>query len=130
MFLSIDRLVNEIRSDGDPQLDPAAAKALQEALGGQFGEMRTMMQYQFQNFNFRGDAKPFRDILRGVGTEEMGHVELVANTINVLLDGASEGVPTDPNTLPLARALGGEFNIHHFLVAGQSSRPVDAVVNP
>jgi Mn-containing catalase len=51
--------VNEIPKD---KPDPAAAKALQKALGGQFGEMRTMMQYQFQGFNFRGDAKPFRDI--------------------------------------------------------------------
>lgn len=130
MFLSIEKLVNEIKTDGGPQPDPAAAKALQEALGGQFGEMRTMMQYQFQNFNFRGDAKPFRDVLRGVGTEEIGHVELVANTINVLLDGASTGVPNDPNTLPLANALDGDGNIHHFLVAGQSSRPVDAAGNP
>ncbi|WHY97222.1 manganese catalase family protein [Peribacillus simplex] len=29
--------------------DPNAAKVLQEALGRHFGEMRTMMQYSFQN---------------------------------------------------------------------------------
>lgn len=49
MFISIEKLVDEIRTD---RPDPAAANALQEGLGGQFGEMRTMMQYQFQNFNF------------------------------------------------------------------------------
>lgn len=27
--------------------DPHAAKVLQEVLGGQFGEMRTMMQFSF-----------------------------------------------------------------------------------
>lgn len=32
----------------DDQPDPSAANALQEGLGGQFGEMRTMMQYLFQ----------------------------------------------------------------------------------
>jgi Mn-containing catalase len=129
MFLSIEKLVNNITPD---RPDPAAAKALQEALGGQFGEMRTMMQYQFQNFNFRGNAKPFRDLVRGVGTEEIGHVELVANTINMLLDGASAdgGIATQPDTLPLASALNGDGNIHHFLVAGQSARPVDAAGNP
>src|SRR5215208_4016229 len=52
---------NEIVAD---EPDPAAANALQEGLGGQFGEMRTMMQYLFQSFNFRGaTAKPFRDLL-------------------------------------------------------------------
>src|SRR5688500_18182840 len=107
MFLSREKLVNEIQSDTP---DPSAAKALQEALGGQFGEMRTMMQYQFQGFNFRGDAKPFRDIIRGVGTEEIGHVELVSNTLNMLLDGASDanGNADEPNTLPLANAINGK----------------------
>jgi Mn-containing catalase len=105
MFLSVEKLVNDIKADGP---DPVAAKALQEALGGQFGEMRTMMQYQFQNFNFRGNAKPFRDLVRGVGTEEIGHVELVANTINILLDGASDvASATQPDSLPLKNALDG-----------------------
>ena len=129
MFVSIEKLANNITPD---RPDPVAAKALQEALGGQFGEMRTMMQYQFQNFNFRGNAKPFRDLVRGVGTEEIGHVELVADTINMLLDGASAdgGIATQPDTLPLTNALNGDGNIHHFLVAGQSARPVDAAGNP
>ena len=129
MFVSIEKLVNNITPD---RPDPVAAKALQEALGGQFGEMRTMMQYQFQNFNFRGNAKPFRDLVRGVGTEEIGHVELVADTINMLLDGASAdgGIATQPDTFPLTNALNGDGNIHHFLVAGQSARPVDAAGNP
>jgi Mn-containing catalase len=51
--------------------------------------MRTMMQYLFQNMNFRGDAIPYKDLLRSIAIEEMGHIELVANTINVLLEGAS-----------------------------------------
>lgn len=128
MFLSVERLINDIPKD---KPDPAAAKALQEALGGQFGEMRTMMQYQFQGFNFRGDAKPFRDIIRGVGTEEIAHVELVANTLNMLLDGSSDANgKADPNSLPLANALDGTGDIHHYLVAAQSSRPVDAAGNP
>jgi Mn-containing catalase len=78
--------------------------------------------------NFRGDAKPYQDLLRSIATEEMGHVELVANTINILLEGAS--VPSEqPEELPLSIALEVP-NIHHFLVAGQSSRPVDAAGNP
>ena len=125
MFESINKLPNNIPPADKP--DPKAAQALQEGLGGQFGEMRTMMQYLFQNMNFRGDAKAYQDLLRSIATEEMGHVELVANTINMLLEGASK--QADPNELPLSIALESP-NIHHFLVAGQSSRPVDAAGNP
>jgi Mn-containing catalase len=125
MFLSIRQLPNKIPAADKP--DPKAAQALQEGLGGQFGEMRTMMQYLFQNMNFRGDAKPYQDLLRSIATEEMGHVELVSNTINMLLEGAS--AQADPQELPLSIALESP-NIHHFLVAGQSSRPVDAAGNP
>ena len=49
MYLHVQRLINEIVAD---EPDPAAANALQEGLGGQFGEMRTMMQYLFQAINF------------------------------------------------------------------------------
>lgn len=57
--------------------DPAAAKVLQEILDGHFGEMRTMMQYLFQSSNFRGKAKQYRDLLRGVFLEGISHIELV-----------------------------------------------------
>lgn len=37
------------------------ANALQEGIGGQFGEMRIMMQYLFHYFNFCGEAKSHTD---------------------------------------------------------------------
>ena len=126
MFLSVNRLPHPIPPADKP--DPKAAQALQEGLGGQFGEMRTMMQYFFQNMNFRGDAKPYQDLLRSMATEEMGHVEQITNTINILLEGASTN-SNNPNELPLSIALESP-NIHHFLVAAQSARPVDAAGNP
>src|SRR5215212_5145499 len=126
MFQSINRLPHPIPPSDKP--DPKAAQALQEGLGGQFGEMRTMMQYFFQNMNFRGDAKQYQDLLRSIATEEMGHVEQITNTINMLLEGASK-TSQQPNDLPLSVALDSP-NIHHFLVAAQSARPVDAAGNP
>jgi Mn-containing catalase len=78
--------------------------------------------------NFRGDAKQYQDLLRSIATEEMGHVEQITNTINMLLEGASK-TSQQPNDLPLSVALDSP-NIHHFLVAGQSARPVDAAGNP
>src|SRR6476469_11228643 len=126
MFLSVKRIPHPIPPADKP--DPKAAQALQEGLGGQFGEMRTMMQYFFQNMNFRGDAKPYQDLLRSMATEEMAHVEQITNTINILLEGASKN-SDEPTELPLSVALDSP-NIHHFLVAGQSARPVDAAGNP
>ncbi|MDN5847555.1 MAG: manganese catalase family protein [Candidatus Nitrosocosmicus sp.] len=100
---------------------------MQEGLGGQFGEMRTMMQYFFQNMNFRGDAKPYQDLLRSMATEKMVHVEQITNTINILLEGTSTN-SNNPNGLPLSITLESP-NIHHFLVAAQSARSVDAAGN-
>jgi Mn-containing catalase len=96
MYLHVQRLINEIEAD---EPDPAAANALQEGLGGQFGEMRTMMQYLFQAINFRGpQGKPYKDLLQGIGTEEISHVELIGTTIARLLDGSPRynGKATDP----------------------------------
>ena len=137
MYLYTQKLINEILPD---EPDPAAANALQEGLGGQFGEMRTMMQYLFQSMNFRGDknAQPYKDLLQGVGTEEISHVELIGTTIARLLDGSPEyqGKKDDPvdkpgtgGATPLKIAL-DTGNIHHFLVGAQGAMPVDAAGNP
>ena len=48
------------------------------------------MQYLFQNFNFRGKAKPYQDPIKSVADEEIGHVELISTTINMLLEGSTE----------------------------------------
>jgi Mn-containing catalase len=135
VFFHVQRMLNEIVPD---EPDPGAANALQEGLGGQFGEMRTMMQYLFQSFNFRGPtAKPFRDLLYGVGTEEIGHVELIASTIAQLVDGSPRyqgnpshlDEPAEGGATPLSVALSGG-NIHHWLVGAQGALPVDAQGDP
>jgi Mn-containing catalase len=124
MFISVNKLANELPKD---KPDNLAANALQEGLGGQFGEMRTMMQYLFQNFNFRGKAKPYQDLIKSVASEEIGHVELISTTIGMLLEGSTSSQP--PNKLPLEIALQAG-NIHHFLVGAQGAMPVDSAGNP
>ncbi|UKE99759.1 manganese catalase family protein [Paenarthrobacter nicotinovorans] len=137
MYLHTQLLINEIAAD---EPDPAAANALQEGLGGQFGEMRTMMQYLFQSMNFRGDpaSKPYKDLLQGIGTEEISHVELIGTTISQLLDGSPryQGKKSDPvdepgagGATPLKIAL-DTSNIHHYVVGAQGALPVDAAGNP
>src|SRR5688572_7219277 len=132
MFYHVQSLINEIVPD---EPDPSAANALQEGLGGQFGEMRTMMQYLFQSFNFRGDGVPYLDLIQGVGIEEISHVELISKTIARLLDGAPEyhGKKFETPgaggkaTMDMAKE---QKNPHHFIVGAQGALPVDAAGNP
>lgn len=129
MYYYKEELINMIKPD---KPDPGAAKVLQEALGGQFGEMRTMMQYFFQSSNFRGKKKAYRDLIRGVFLEEISHVELVQSTINQLLNdsGASSEVGAGgADGAPLDEAV-KHANPHHYIVGAQSSLPVDAGGNP
>jgi len=102
VFLRIDRLQIELPQPKDP--DPNAAGAVQELLGGRFGEMSTLMNYTYQSFNFRsGDKlKPYRDLIANIATEELGHIELVAATINLLLTGSTK--PDSPENAPFGSA--------------------------
>src|SRR5918992_2243098 len=98
MYLRVDKLQVELPMPSDP--DPAAAAAVQELLGGRFGEMSTLMNYTYQSFNMRGrtKVKPFYDLIANIAAEEYGHIELVSAVINGLLTGASEG--DDPHSTP------------------------------
>lgn len=88
MFLRIDRLQVEMPLPKDP--DPAAAAAVNELMGGRFGEMTTLNTYMYQSFNFRlrDKLKPFYALIANIATEELGHIELVGAAVNGLLNGA------------------------------------------
>lgn len=128
MYFYKEDLINMIVPD---KPDPEAARVLQEALGGRFGEMRTMMQFFFQSNNFRGKATQYRDLIRGIFLEELSHVELVQHTINQLLTGSGEDVPGNAGTdqAPLNDAV-RHANPHHYIMGAQGSLPVDASGNP
>lgn len=85
MFFHDKRLQYPAKPD---RPDPLFAKRLQEALGGQYGEMSVMMQYLFQGWNCRAPAK-YRDMIQDIGAEEIGHVEMLATMICRLLEGAT-----------------------------------------
>ncbi len=96
MFLRIDKLQIEMPAPKDP--DPNAAAAVQELMGGRFGEMSTLMNYMYQSFNFRGREKlrQYYALIANIAAEELGHIELVAAAVNSLLNGIpSEGDPAD-----------------------------------
>ena len=87
MFMRIDKLQTELPAP--KKQDPNAAAALQELLGGKYGEMSTLGNYMFQSFNFRSKAKlrPFYSLVASITAEELGHVELVSNGVAMLNNG-------------------------------------------
>jgi Mn-containing catalase len=129
LILRFDRHQIALPPPSEP--DPAGAAAVQELLGGKFGEMSTWLNYTFQSFNFRNrqDARPFYDLVANIAAEEFGHVELVSATINTMLTGAS---PIDDGKAPKASlaAVKGIGNPHHFLAGGQGALPQDSNGRP
>jgi Mn-containing catalase len=129
MIVRIDRLAIELPPPSEP--DPAGAAAVQELIGGRFGEMSTFMNYTYQSFNFRArqQARPFYDLLANIAAEEFGHVELVAATINTMLTGAT---PVRDGKAPKAALaqVKGIGNPHHFLAGGQGALPQDSNGRP
>ena len=129
MIIRIDRIAAELPPPSEP--DPEGAAAVQELLGGRFGEMSTFMNYTFQSFNFRArqHARPFYDLVANIAAEEFGHVELVAATINTMLTGAT---PTDNGRAPSnsLAPMKGIGNPHHFLAGGQGALPQDSNGRP
>src|SRR3954451_23664144 len=87
MFLRIDKLQTELPAP--KRKDPNAAAALQELLGGKYGEMSTLGNYMFQSFNFRSKDKlrPFYNLVASITAEELGHVELVSNGVAMVANG-------------------------------------------
>lgn len=87
MFLRVDKL--QIELPAPAAQNPNAAAALQELLGGKYGEMSTLGNYLFQSFNFRSKNKlrPFYSLVAAITAEELGHVELVSNGVSMLNNG-------------------------------------------
>lgn len=62
--------------------NPQYAALLQEQLGGGNGELKAAMQYLSQSFRIK-DQK-IKDLFLDIAAEELGHMEMVAQTINLL----------------------------------------------
>lgn len=120
--------------------DPLYAAKLQEVIGGQWGEMSVMMQYLFQGWNCRGPAK-YRDMLLDIGTEEIGHIEMLATMVAHLLEGADADTTESTakassvvgavlgGTNPKDAIMAAAMNPQHLIVSGQGAMPADSMGN-
>ncbi len=62
--------------------NPQYAALLQEQLGGANGELKAAMQYLSQSFRIKDQQ--IKDLFMDIAAEELGHMEMVAQTINLL----------------------------------------------
>ena len=127
MFMRIDQLLVELPKP--KKQDPNAGAALQELLGGKYGEMSTLNNYMYQSFNFRSKSKlrPIYEIVASITAEELGHVELVSNGVALLNNGpdGDETGAADVTGAPFApmqdiRLAAGFFS------AGGGAMPADS----
>ena len=74
--------------------NPQYAALLQEQLGGGNGELKAAMQYMSQSFRIKDPE--ITDLFLDIAAEELSHMEMVAQTINLLNghDVDSEKVPS------------------------------------
>ncbi len=127
MFKRLDRM--QIALTIPEHGDANAATAVQQLLGGKFGEMSTLNNYMYQSFGFRNKKKfrPFYDLVASITAEEFGHVELVNNSINLLTRGVT--FTGDPNITPMQNGL-NKRDTYQFIASAQTALPYDSMGNP
>lgn len=122
MFYHDKRLQYPVRVDTP---NPVFAKMLQQAIGGVEGEIRVMMQYMFQAWGARGPVK-YRDMLLETGTEEIGHIEMLATAVAMNLEGAPVHLQEDGAKNPAVAAVLGGMDPRQYLSAGFAALAADA----
>lgn len=112
MFFRSEKLLIPVEKPASP--DPNGAAAIQELLGGKFGEMSTLNNYLHQSFGFKEKKKlkPFYDLIASITAEELGHVELITTAINLMLeDSYPAGESVDAPGLDAANLRNTQHNI-------------------
>ena len=79
MFKHEKKLLQEVKVE---KPNPQYAVLMQEQLGGGNGELKAAMQYMAQSFRIKD--KEIKDLFLDIASEELSHMEMVAQTINLL----------------------------------------------
>jgi len=127
MFKHTKQLAYKVRVD---EPNPIFAKHLQQAIGGVEGEIRVCLQYLFQGWGNRGPTR-YKDMLLNTGTEEIGHIEMLATAVALNLEGAETSLQEEiaGKNGAVEAVLGGQ-DPRHVLSAGLAAMPADANGNP
>ena len=121
------RHIRELQFTSKPEKpDALYAMKFQEILGGQYGEMTVMMQYLWQGFSCRMPGK-YKDMIMDIGSEEIGHVEMLTTMLARLLEGAPAEVTADAvSGNPVLAAVIGGMNPQQAIVAGGGPMPTNS----
>jgi Mn-containing catalase len=127
MFRHTKQLAYKVRVD---EPNPLFAKMLQQAIGGVEGEIRVCLQYLFQGWGNRGPDR-YKDMLLNTGTEEIGHIEMLATAVALNLEGAPASLTEEiaGKNSTVEAILGGQ-DPRHVLSAGLAAMPADSNGNP
>lgn len=79
MFKHDKALLHEVKVE---KPNPQYAVLMQEQLGGGNGELKAAMQYLAQSFRIKDQE--IKDLFLDIAAEELSHMEMVAQTINLL----------------------------------------------
>lgn len=122
MFYVDNRLQFPVRVE---RPNPYFARALQQAIGGVEGEIRVAMQYMFQAFGARGDAK-YRDMLMNTAAEELGHIEMLATAVALNLENAPLSMQEEVSQDQIGGGVLNGVDLRHMLSTGLAALPSDS----
>lgn len=121
--------------------DPRFARLLLEQFGGGNGELKAAMQYFVQAFSCRNPYPDKYDLLMDIATEELGHLEIVGATLQMLLTGVTGELKDAADNADIMKMLDGKitkenfmhqalFNPHFLVLSGGSPMLTDSNGNP
>lgn len=117
--------------------DPRFARLLLEQFGGGNGELKAAMQYFVQAFSCRNPYPDKYDMLMDIATEELGHLEIVGATLQMLLTGINGELKDAADNAEVMKMLDGKitkenfihqamFNPHFLVLSGGSPMLTDS----
>jgi Manganese containing catalase len=115
MFLHNPKMMYTVRVD---EPNPEFAKMLLEQFGGPNGELAAAMRYFTQGWNEPDGAR--RSMLLDIATEELSHLEMVAQTLALLLKGSVGAGRPGRRQLPRRAAGREDARLHGY---GPEQRP-------
>lgn len=104
MFLHNTKMMYTVRVD---EPNPAFAKLLLEQFGGPNGELAAAMRYFLQGWNEPDGRR--RSMLLDIATEELSHLEMVAQTLTLLLKGSPSELVDQVDGTYLGELLDGKM---------------------
>lgn len=121
--------------------DPRFARLLLEQFGGGNGELKAAMQYFVQAFCCRNPYPDKYDLLMDIATEELGHLEIVGATIQMLLAGVNGELKDAADRTEVMKMLDGKatrdnfihqamYNPHFLVLSGGAPMLTDSNGNP